>query len=125
MVSRISAMLALALVMAAATPRSAVDVHFALARAVPAADASVSPPSELQLWFTQAPKPGSLSVRLIDGRGELVVTPEPRASEADAKEVHVAIERRLSAGGYRVAWRGVGDDGHVVQGEYGFTVTAE
>jgi methionine-rich copper-binding protein CopC len=125
MLSRISPVLALALVMAAATPRPENDVHFALARAVPAADASVASPAELQLFFTQVPRPGSLSVRLTNAGGDLVETPEPRAAENDAKEIHVAIERRLAAGGYRVAWRGIGDDGHVVQGEYGFRVTAQ
>jgi len=122
---RISSALMAVLVLAAATPRSESAVHFALSRSVPAADASVSSPAELQLWFTQVPKPGSLSVRLTNARGDLVETPEPRAAEADAKEIHVAVERRLAAGGYRVAWRGIGDDGHVVQGEFGFTVTAQ
>jgi methionine-rich copper-binding protein CopC len=125
MLSRIGSTLALVLVLAAATPFIEKDVHFALSRSVPAADASVSSPAELQLWFTQVPKPGSLSVRLSNARGDLVETPAPAAAENDAKEIHVALERRLAAGGYRVAWRGIGDDGHVVQGEFGFTVTTE
>lgn len=125
MLSRITPALALVLVLAAAAPRTENDVHFALARSVPAADAGVSSPAELQLWFTQVPKPGSLSVRLTTAGGDLVETPEPRAAASDAKQIHVDVERRLSPGGYRVAWRGIGDDGHVVQGEFGFTVTTQ
>jgi len=124
MISRFGALVALALTIAA-TPHVESDFHFALARSVPTADATVSSPAELQLFFTQVPRPGSLSVRLVDAQGGLVETPEPRAADHDAKEIHVAIERRLSAGGYRVAWRGIGDDGHTVQGEFGFSVTAQ
>jgi methionine-rich copper-binding protein CopC len=31
----------------------------------------------------------------------------------------------LPAGGYTVAWRGIGDDGHVVRGDFTFSVTAQ
>lgn len=124
MISRISSLIAIALTIAATSPVES-DVHFALARSVPAADASVPSPAELQLFFTQVPRPGSLTVRLVNAQGDLVETPEPRAAENDAKEIHVAIDRHLTAGRYRVAWRGIGDDGHVVQGEFGFSVTAQ
>jgi methionine-rich copper-binding protein CopC len=123
--ARIGAAIALVLISAAAAPTVATDVHFGLARSVPAADATVPSPAELQLWFTQVPKAGSLTVRLVDGRGSLVETPEPRAAENDAKEIHVAVPRRLGAGTYTVAWRGIGDDGHIVQGEFGFAVAAQ
>jgi methionine-rich copper-binding protein CopC len=123
--TKIGAALGLVLVAAAANAPGAADVHFALARSVPAADATVPAPAELQLWFTEVPRPGSLSVRLLDARGAVVETPEPRAAERDAKEIHVAVPRPLVAGGYRVAWRAIGDDGHAVQGEFGFTVAAQ
>lgn len=122
--TKIGAALTLVLVAAGANPSSA-DLHFALARSVPAADATVPSPAELQLWFSEVPRPGSLSVRLLDARDALVETPEPRAAENDAKEIHVAVPRRLSAGGYRVAWRAIGDDGHAVQGEFAFSVAAQ
>jgi methionine-rich copper-binding protein CopC len=125
MLARISSIFALVLIAVGARPISETDVHFTLTRSVPAADASVVPPAELQLWFTEEPQAGSLSIRLLNGRGDLIETQGPRPAEADAKEIHVAMARPLVAGGYRVAWRGIGHDGHVVQGEFGFTVTAE
>jgi methionine-rich copper-binding protein CopC len=126
--SRLGAGIGAALILGAsiaAAPVTLADVHFALARSVPAADATVTPPSELQLWFTEAPQPGSLSVRLTNAGGDLVETAAPVAAEDDAKEIHVAAGGPLGAGRYTVAWRGIGDDGHGVQGSFGFTVTAE
>jgi len=122
---KIGAALALALVSAPAAPGAATVLHFALARSVPAADATVQSPPEVQLWFTEPPKTGSVTVRLLDGHGALIETAEPRADENDAKGIHLAIPRRLGAGGYTVAWRGIGDDGHTVQGEFAFTVAAQ
>jgi methionine-rich copper-binding protein CopC len=106
----------------AATPAPAADDHFALARSVPAADASVPAPTELQLWFTEPPEAGTLAVRLTNARGELIETSPPQAAETDAKEVHVAVAGSVPAGRYAVNWRGIGDDGHAVEGSFGFTV---
>ena len=34
------------------------------------------------------------------------------------------IDQMLDEGAYTVAWRGIGDDGHVVRNDFGFRVTA-
>ena len=115
----------LVLVAAAATPRPADEFHFALSRSEPAADATVQTPAQIKLWFTQVPRPGTLAVRLVNAAGQQVELAEPKADEADAKIVSAAIARALPAGAYTVAWRGAGDDGHMVQNEFAFRVTAE
>lgn len=99
--------------------------HFGLAKSIPAADSSVTAPEQLQLWFTQAPQDGSVSIRLVDAAGSLVETGEPVRNADDPKLMEVSIGHALSAGSYTVAWRGIGDDGHVVRNEFGFSVTAE
>lgn len=99
--------------------------HFALSRSVPAADASVPSPSEVRLWFTQVAQPGSVAIRLINGGGDAVPTGAPTPAEDDGRVYHVAVEGKLPAGPYRVSWRGIGDDGHVVRGDFSFTVSAE
>jgi len=109
----------------AAAFADASEFHFALTKSAPAADSKVSPPSELRLWFSQVPQSGSLSVRLVDAGGDLVETGEPVSDEADAKVVGIAIPHAIGSGTYTVAWRGIGDDGHVVRGEFGFEVTAQ
>lgn len=121
---RALSLIALVLGVAAATPADHTLFHFALARSAPAADATVSPPTEIQLWFTQVPQAGSLSVRVVDAGGELVETGAPNAQADDTKAFSVEISRRLSTGAYTVAWRGVGDDGHLVQSEFSFSVAS-
>ena len=99
--------------------------HFGLSRSVPAADASVASPAEVRLWFTQEAQPGSVSIRLIDARESAVETGEPTRDESDGRVYAIAVDRALAAGPYTVSWRGIGDDGHTVRGEYRFTVSAE
>ena len=100
-------------------------LHFGLSRSVPAADATVASPAEVRLWFTEAAKDGSVGIRLVDPAGAAVETAEPVRDAQDGKIYSIAVARRLAAGRYTVAWRGIGDDGHTVQGNYAFTVSAE
>ena len=97
------------------------DFHFALTKSSPEANTTVAPP-ERCVWFSQVPQEGSVSVRLMDAGGDLVETGEAAPDEADRRVWSVAIGHTLSAGAYTVAWRGIGDDGHVVRGEIPFTV---
>ena len=99
--------------------------HFALSKSSPAADSAVPSPNEVRLWFTQAPQQNSVAVRLVNPAGELVDTSDPSLDQADQKVVSVNVDGALGAGGYTVSWRGIGDDGHVVRGEFGFTVNAQ
>ena len=99
-------------------------VHFELDRSVPAEDASVAPPGELRLWFTEEPQENSLSIRLIAGQG--LVETEPAVQDPDDGRVFsVAIEHALDPGAYTIAWRGMGRDGHVVRGEIPFSVVVQ
>ena len=96
-------------------------LHFSLSKSEPAADATVSPPEHLHLWFTQAPQDNSMSVRLLTG--DAVVETGPAIPDAEDDKVYsVAIGRTLEEGGYSIAWRAMAADGHVVRGEIPFTV---
>lgn len=113
------------LVMGAAC--AAVDheaLHFALSRSVPGKDASVGPPDELRLWFTQEPQDNSLSIRLMAGEEPVETGPAVQDSD-DGRVFSVAIDTALGAGDYVIAWRGLGQDGHVVRGEIPFSVVLE
>jgi len=98
--------------------------HFGLARSAPEADATVPSVDEVRMWFTQVPQEGSLSVRLVDPAGDLVETGELGNDPDDGKIAFLPIEQPLESGAYTVAWRGIGDDGHVVRGDFTFTVAA-
>ena len=96
-------------------------LHFALSKSEPAADATVSPPAELRLWFTEAPQNNSTSIRLMAG-GAPVETGPAMPDSGDDKVYSVAIGHTLEAGGYHIAWRSMAADGHVVRGEIPFSV---
>lgn len=97
--------------------------HFRLDRSAPEADTEVASPSEIRLWFSQSAQEGATSIRLLDAEGELVATGAIEAFEADA--VHaVPIDGTLPPGAYTVSWRSMASDGHVVRGDFGFTVHA-
>jgi len=113
-------MSALLVMIVAATPMSA--FHFGLSRSVPAAGASVEPPTSVTLWFTEEPQDKSISIRLVDSRGDLVGSSDPRQDGDDATQFSISPSSTLPAGGYTVAWRGIGQDGHTVRGDFGFTV---
>ena len=96
--------------------------HFGLAKSIPDAGSSVQSPEQLQPLFTQAPQDGSVTIRLIDAAGDLVQTGEPVRHAEDAKLMEVQVGRVMDEGAYTVAWRGIGDDGHVVRNDFDFSV---
>jgi len=108
----------------AARRSMASDVHFALARSAPEADATVEAPRRIALWFTEEPQEGTTAIRLLDASEEAIEVGEVMQSEEDAKSFSVAVLDELDPGAYTVAWRGMGPDGHVVRNTFAFTVTA-
>lgn len=107
------------------TEAAPVPVHFQLERSAPAADDSVPSPAEVRLWFTQVPQENTTSIRILDPAGESVHTGEVEQDPEDETVFSVEIHGELNPATYTVAWRALGDDGHVVRGGYGFTVSAD
>jgi copper resistance protein C len=98
----------------------AAHAHTKLAASTPAADSSVAAPSVIELTFAGDVR--LTSVSLTDSAGA--------AKHLDAAPTDVAstfslsIHEPLAPGTYKVVWRAVGGDTHVITGELGFTVTA-
>ena len=123
-----SSILALVLLCSTLAVAPAVDAaafHFGLRQSAPAADAQVASPEEVRLWFTQVPQENSVAIRVIDPAGEALETGEVASDPDDGKIVYVTVGETLPAGKYTVSWRGIGDDGHVVRGDFAFSVTAQ
>jgi len=95
-----------------------------LAKSIPEADSSVPSPEAVQLWFTQIPQDNSVGMRLINPAGDLLETGPIMQDNEDQKRYSVQVKDKLTAGTYMIAWRGIGDDGHVVRNEFSFTVDA-
>ena len=121
-----TAALALGLVgiLAAVPAETAAPLHFALERSTPEADATVQPPSEIRLWFTQEPQEGTTSIRVVEAEEAGVHVTDAAQAGDDPTSFHVQIHGTLPPGTYTVSWRGMGQDGHVVRDSFQFTVAA-
>ena len=122
MTIKVKALLTMAAVALLSAAVPAATLHFGLDRSVPSAGASVESPAGVTLWFTEVPQDNSISIRLVDARGGLVPSSEPRQDPEDGRQFQIRPSGSLEPGGYTVAWRGIGQDGHTVRGDFGFTV---
>lgn len=103
---------------------SAPPVHFDLARSAPAADSTVHHVTEIRLWFTAVPQPNATSIRVVRAGGEAVPAGDVVQDPEDGRVAYVTLEEPLGPGAYTVAWRSMAADGHVVRGEFPFSVMA-
>lgn len=119
------ALIALLSAMGVPTAHADADVglHLELERTEPAEDSVLStPPSEVRLFFSEAPEPRGTSVRLADSAGELVSSTEAEADEEDRSQVFIRPLEELAPGSYTVHWRVIAQDGHAQNGEFGFRI---
>lgn len=112
--------LLLAVLAATLAPHAA--AHAKLERAVPAAGSAVreSPP-RLTLWFSQRIEPAFSRVRVLNSRGTQVDNGDAQVDGADARMLGVSLPE-LAPGTYRVRWRVLSVDSHVIEGHFTFNV---
>ena len=94
--------------------------HTALTESVPAADASGPAPKAIYLTFGGDVR--LTAVSLTDAAGaakHLDAVPT-----ATGSKFRIVVHDALAPGAYRVVWRAVGGDTHIVSGEFAFTVVA-
>lgn len=103
-------------------PEVAAATHFRLEQSNPEAGASVDLVTEVRLVFSQEPQEGSTSIRILDAAGQPVVQGELTVDREDPRVQMLLLEGPLDAGEYRVVWRAMAADGHVVRDEFSFTV---
>jgi copper transport protein len=100
-----------------ASPASA---HAELVNTTPAnGDQLTSPPTEIQMRFTESVNLLDGGIRLVDNAGTTVLTPDPTA---DAQTVTWPMPADLPEGPYVVTWRVVSSDGHPISGAFSFGV---
>jgi len=76
---------------------------------------------KLELFKEQATTKKSLLGALFGNDGGEVV-PLPNAVLMEASETHVIPMPKITSGDYQVKWRAMGEDGHVIKGDFSFTV---
>jgi len=87
---------------------------------MPAADATVSAPTNVIIHFSEALEPKFSMITLTDASGR-VVNKEPSRVSPDAKMMTLPLPT-LAPGIYTVNWVGVAVDTHRSTGDYKFTV---
>lgn len=94
--------------------------HTPLKESSPAADASVAAPKVIELTFGGDVR--LTVVSLTDSAGTAKHLDAPPA--IPGAMFSIAVHEALAPGAYKVVWRAVGGDTHIVSGEFGFTVVA-
>jgi methionine-rich copper-binding protein CopC len=94
------------------------QAHTPLRTSVPAADASVAAPKALELTFGGDVRLTSVSLTDSGGAAKHL----DAVPTAVASTFSLGIHEPLTPGPYKVVWRAVGGDTHIISGEFGFTV---
>jgi methionine-rich copper-binding protein CopC len=98
--------------------------HITLDHSQPADTATVTGPvSEVRLFFSGAPLMRGASIRVVTSGRSLQRSTPPAADSEDPRQLFVQMTPPLPAGAYVVQWRCIADDGHVMRGDFTFTVT--
>ena len=97
---------------------AAAGAHTPLKASAPAADASVPAPKTLELTFGGEVRLTSVSLTDSGGAAKHL----DAVPTAIASTFEVGIHEPLVPGAYKVVWRAVGGDTHIISGEFGFTV---
>lgn len=96
--------------------------HNRLLKSAPADKSTVAAaPKEIRLWFAETPEPALSRITLMTGDSTPVATSKVRKTD-DPLSIAIDVTGPMPAGPYLVRWRTSGEDGHVIQGTFGFTV---
>jgi putative copper export protein len=82
-----------------------------------------TPPTSLQLWFSERPELRFSSIELVDSSG--VVVPLGQLTLGDSTSISAAIQKPLTPGRYSIAWRTAAADGHSTNGRFTFIVSSQ
>lgn len=99
-------------------------LHLTLQRSAPEVGSTVTSPGEIRLWFSQRPQRGSTSLSVTGPGGAVRLEPIQEDPE-DNRSFAAAIPSPLDPGSYRVSWRTMAQDGHVIRGEFTFAVAPD
>ena len=99
---------------------SSARAHSLLLESAPAADALLAaPPPEISLRFNNRIEKKLSTIRLLDERGG--VRPLAMLADGPADRLTATVPS-LAPGAWRVEWRVLSTDGHVVSGRFSFRV---
>ena len=98
--------------------------HASLVRSSPAARATLTrSPERVDVWFNERVEPRFSRVSVLDDQEQAVDAGEMTVAADDARRLSVPV-RPLGPGVYTVRFRVLSVDGHVVEGQFKFTIRA-
>ncbi len=96
-------------------------MHLKLDKSDPKADSVLTAsPKTMTLWFSQAVELPVTKITLADAAKKEIAT-KALVNAVDGAVV-AAIDTPLAAGAYTVTWRTMAKDGHVIKGDFVFSV---
>jgi copper resistance protein C len=95
--------------------------HAHLKSSVPADKASVAPPSELDLTFSEGVNAKFSGIKVTGPKKEEVKLGKSMLMDGD-QTLMVPVSGTLEPGTYTVNWHALSNDGHKTNGSYTFTV---
>jgi len=98
------------------------QAHTKLEKSEPAAGATLNAgPKQIQLWFNETIDPAVSKLELTNASGKVQLS---GVHVMSGKILMANVTGAASSGAYTVAWQTAGDDGHVVKGDFSFSVKA-
>lgn len=96
--------------------------HASLVKSDPPRRATLSEsPSKIQLWFNEEIETAYAAVSVVDMNDKVVSQADPEKVADDPKSITLALPE-LAAGVYKVKFRVLSIDGHVVDSNYSFRI---
>ncbi|HKP16059.1 MAG TPA: copper resistance protein CopC [Gemmatimonadaceae bacterium] len=96
-------------------------MHATLLRSEPARDSTVATPPRIYLVFSEEVEPSLGGIRLV-GPGGQIVSLKTAGDPRNVSALVAPLSAPLTPGIWRVEWRIVSEDGHPIDGDFGFTV---
>jgi methionine-rich copper-binding protein CopC len=110
------------LVSIGATP-SAARRHLKFLKSSPMADSTVTTsPDAIRIWLSEAVELPTSKIELANAAGEPVALAKITHDTAKDAPLVAAVPKPLANGRYKVTWKAMSKDGHVVNGVIPFTV---
>jgi copper resistance protein C len=99
--------------------------HAYLVKSSPALqEVLIRPPTEVQLWFNERLEPAYSHVSVLDAEGHCVDLADEHLDRNDSKKLVIGV-RPLAPGSYKVKYRVLSVDGHIVENQFTFTVRGQ
>ena len=124
---RLAALVAMAIVAASAatSARAGAFPHLKLIKSSPVADTTLTTsPDAIRLWLSEPAELPGTKIALATEAGAAIETAALTRANASDAPVVAKITKPLVAGAYKVTWKAMSKDGHVINNTFGFKVHA-